>query len=931
MKKPHTTEIGIRPSRSAITFIVFIICLLLAVARIMAQNVTIPDTNFKTALLNHDPVIDSNDDGEISYGEAEAFDGDMYVASLGIEDLTGIEAFINLNKLEVFSNSLTSVDLSNNTELTFLNISLNSLESLDISTLTKLEVLSAFSSGISSIDVSNNNALTALYVHNNSITSIDVTPIDNLILLYVNGNILTELDVSSQPNLAALYANSNNIDELDLRKNSKLHTLYVQGNGMSRLDLRNGNNSFIATAKFNATSNDFTCIAVSDIAYATTNWTNIDGDVSFSDTYCSLDDAVYIPDTNFKTALIGIGNLNTNDDDDISYAEAENYSFSINVNDKTISDLTGLEALKNIVGFSAKNNSISEIDLSQNTELGTLVLDNNQLATIDVSNNIKLTHLQVQTNQLSSIDVSSLTELRKLWVKDNQLTSLNTSANSKLNDIECGGNQITSLDLSNNTALTTIQTQENNLTSLDVSNNPLLFRITAFYNDITSIDLSNNTALTSLNLEYNQLTSIDVSMLPILSSIQIRGNGENLTNVNLKNGNNYNFTGAILLDQNPNLICIQVDDPSYSQANWTFVDDPSRFSTDCNVVTIPDANFEAYLLEEETINTNNDNFIQMSEATAVTGSLIVSSRGIADLSGIEAFTNLTELQCNNNELTELDLSANASLVTVYAYSNSISSVDLGSNTTLEELLIDNNSLTTIDVSNNTGLTRLRCGFNSLGSIDVSQNVNLDYLNVRSAGLTSLDISQNVNLTYLEMSTNNLTSLDLSSNVLLETIFISENQLTVLDLSGNTNLIEFEANDNALESLNVANGNNESILSFIINANPNLTCVTVDDIAYSTTNWTEVDDQTSFSLDCNPLGVDEFKYLNVYPNPASSLFRIEGIEGNFSYRLMTLEGKTIKAGMKESSIDIESFRNGLYLLNVELANGSTKIIKILKTN
>ena len=29
------------------------------------------DANFKNALLNHDPVIDTNDDGEISVAEAQ--------------------------------------------------------------------------------------------------------------------------------------------------------------------------------------------------------------------------------------------------------------------------------------------------------------------------------------------------------------------------------------------------------------------------------------------------------------------------------------------------------------------------------------------------------------------------------------------------------------------------------------------------------------------------------------------------------------------------------------------------------------------------------------------------------------------------------------------------------------------------------------------
>ncbi|MCG2418401.1 hypothetical protein K8089_05145 [Aequorivita sp. F47161] len=64
-----------------------------------AQIVNIPDANFKNALLNHNPVIDTNGDGEIQVSEAEVVTQLGYLTELrdkGIENLTGIEAFINL-------------------------------------------------------------------------------------------------------------------------------------------------------------------------------------------------------------------------------------------------------------------------------------------------------------------------------------------------------------------------------------------------------------------------------------------------------------------------------------------------------------------------------------------------------------------------------------------------------------------------------------------------------------------------------------------------------------------------------------------------------------------------------------------------------------------------------------------------------------------
>ncbi len=51
-----------------------------------AQNVNIPDTNFKNYLVNH-ARIDRNGDGEIQVSEANAYNGRIKVPSLGIMEL----------------------------------------------------------------------------------------------------------------------------------------------------------------------------------------------------------------------------------------------------------------------------------------------------------------------------------------------------------------------------------------------------------------------------------------------------------------------------------------------------------------------------------------------------------------------------------------------------------------------------------------------------------------------------------------------------------------------------------------------------------------------------------------------------------------------------------------------------------------------------
>ena len=78
-------------------------------------------------------------------------------------------------------------------------------------------------------------------------------------------------------------------------------------------------------------------------------------------------------------------------------------------------------------------------------------------------------------------------------------------------------------------------------------------------------------------------------------------------------------------------------------------------------VNIPDTNFKAYLVGEPSINTNGDTEIQLSEATAFNGAIICDSMNISDLTGIEAFTALTELYCSYNQLTSLNVTQNTAL------------------------------------------------------------------------------------------------------------------------------------------------------------------------------------------------------------------------------------------------------------------------------
>jgi Leucine-rich repeat (LRR) protein len=141
-------------------------------------------------------------------------------------------------------------------------------------------------------------------------------------------------------------------------------------------------------------------------------------------------------------------------------------------------------------------------------------------------------------------------------------------------------------------------------------------------------------------------------------------------------------------------------------------------------VNIPDANFKAYLVGEPSINTNGDTEIQVSEATVFNGAINCSNKEISNLTGIEAFTALTQLECYDNQLTSLDVSANTALTSFNCYNNQLTSLDVSANTSLTILYCNSNQLTRLDVSANTALTVLGCSTNQLSSLNLSTNTAL---------------------------------------------------------------------------------------------------------------------------------------------------------------------------------------------------------------
>lgn len=191
----------------------------------------------------------------------------------------------------------------------------------------------------------------------------------------------------------------------------------------------------------------------------------------------------------------------------------------------------------------------------------------------------------------------------------------------------------------------------------------------------------------------------------------------------------------------------------------------------------PDANFLKYV--EKIIDTDHSGTLSQEERNATV--IYVLGMGIKDLTGIEFFPKLEDLDCSENQLTQLDVSKNPNLKRLVCYENKLTSLDVSGNTSLTELYCYTNQLTSLNLGENANLDILNCVVNRLTSLDLSGNANLTRLACSSNLLTSLDVSNNPNLILLDCERNLLTSLNVSKNTELDTLDCSGNKRS-LELS-----------------------------------------------------------------------------------------------------------------------------------------------------
>ena len=125
-----------------------------------------------------------------------------------IKNLKGIEYFTALEYLMCFNTGITTLDVSNNKQLTKLDCHSTSITTLNVSNNEQLTWLDCYNTGITTLDVRNNEKLAWLRCHSTDITTLNVSKNKQLTYLYCYNTGITTLDVSNNKQLTNLYCSS---------------------------------------------------------------------------------------------------------------------------------------------------------------------------------------------------------------------------------------------------------------------------------------------------------------------------------------------------------------------------------------------------------------------------------------------------------------------------------------------------------------------------------------------------------------------------------------------------------------------------------------------------------------------------------------------------------------------------------------------------
>ena len=429
-----------------------------------------------------------------------------------LTDLGAVNSMYNIEFLNCSSNQLTSLQVTNKSKLTTIachynpqlrtitatgNPLLNTLYCMDNPQLWKLD---CYSNALPSVNVTGCSNLKELRCYNNpALASIDgLADCTGLQKLYCSNSALTSLSgINNMADLDYLNCHDTRLTALGLTNKNRLTTVLCYNNpdmatltltGCAQLTQIDTKNS-PKLKTVNCYSNNLTTL-------------NVTGNTALTTLNCQ--------DNGNLTSITGLAGCTAMD--------------FINCNNCALTDLSAVNSMSQLSGLSCSYNKLTELTLTNKSNLTTLYFDDNpNLAEATITNNPQLSvltcrncpemwNLDCSNNALTTLTVtgcsgleflscneshglSSITglsgcsELRSLHINNCNFSSIDVSALSQLWYFDCGSNRLTSLSVPN-PSLLFLDCSDNQLTSLNMSGCPYLLSLACYKNRISGAGMT---------------------------------------------------------------------------------------------------------------------------------------------------------------------------------------------------------------------------------------------------------------------------------------------------------------------------------------------------------------------------------------------------------------------------------------------------------
>ena len=614
----------------------------------------------------------------------------IYIAevfNLGERSYLYESEYVSLSYINVDYHNIVSLKgIEYFTGLIALNCGYNQLSELDLSENVLLEQLYCDDNQLAELNLSANSLLVALTCSNNQLTELDLSANTLLTSLNCRNNQLAELDLSSNVLLTYLDCTNNRILYHDFSTLSELQILQCGNNIFKVLDLSNKTqlSSLSCTSEFLETL-------------------IVDGCTSLTQLY------------ERDGSLVSVSARNCTS---LSYIDCYNNLI------ETL-DVSGCVALTELY---VSNNKLPDLDLSGLNMLQRLECYYNTIKNLKVDGCSSLSYLHVSNNKIKNLDLTDCVQLRELRVYGNSISMLDISECTYLRNDYLKGR--TNIGLNSSNIFTGVEINEENYPddifrsyvaeNFDINGSSILNL--KEIDSAETIDLSNAGVASLAGLEYlNKVITLRVSGNPI-SGINLAGQ-ERLSVLACQDTD----ITELEISDSPNLVDAYMNGTVSSESvNYIVYDSEFGYIAIDRAITLsigipideehfPDDIFRSFV--QAAYDTNTNGYLGQTERESVSY-VSVNGKGIISLEGLSFFKNIKTLDCSNNQLDQLDLSAFSELTNLYCNYCGLTSLDLSANTKLISLSCEFNSITELDLSNNAEMSCLACRGNGMTKLNI---------------------------------------------------------------------------------------------------------------------------------------------------------------------------------------------------------------------